>query len=305
VLKPRQRIPRELERIAAKQLDLALQHLGHLGDAESDDDVHEARRHVKKTRALMRLVRPSAGRRCQRADAALRRVNHLLAPIADGEAMVDTVGRLGQRFPKSLPPAVFAQLRAALLKREFSVDRDAARNHVLERAAALLKAERAAVAKWDLSGRGFSAIAPGFRRSYKQARHALILALKAPTAEHLHHWRRRVKDLWLEMRLIKRRCRGLGMERRRLAALDDCLGEIHNCMLLTDLLRGGRLTDVARSEQALVAVQRYEAHLYRRAAMLGSAQFAERPHDFIRRVRKGWRPPSVRSQTTPTRRRRQ
>jgi CHAD domain-containing protein len=301
VLKPVRRVPRELERIAAKQLDLALRHLGRVGDAKSDDAVHEARRHVKKTRALMRRARPGGGRRFRRADRELRRANRLLAPIADGEAMVDTIARIGERYPRSLPPAVFGRLRAALLKREFRVDREAAEQRVLPLAAAVITRERAGIAHWDLSGRGLAAIAPGLKHSYKAARRAFAEAQRSPTDEALHRWRRRVKDLWLQMRLIGRRCGGVAADGRRLGTLDGYLGEIHNCVLLAGLLQETPFVNVAQAEQALPVVRHYEAHLLRRATALGRRQLAERPRDFIRRIRQGWRAATAPAGRAPAR----
>ena len=78
----------EVRRIADKQLTLAIAQMRNTGDRQSDEAVHEARRHVKKVRALLRLIRPGIGGLYRSSNKRLRKVSRLLAPIADGEAVV-------------------------------------------------------------------------------------------------------------------------------------------------------------------------------------------------------------------------
>ena len=103
----------EVRRIAGLQLTLAVERLGAIDNLEKDAAIHEARRHVKKVRALIRLVRPGIAGSYRRSNKALRRVNRLLSPIADGEAVLGTLARLEKRSPAELSTAMGA-LRNAL-----------------------------------------------------------------------------------------------------------------------------------------------------------------------------------------------
>ena len=58
-LKRGERAPEGVRRMAAEQLDKALEHLA-CQDGKGDKHIHEARKATKRLRALMRLVRRSA-----------------------------------------------------------------------------------------------------------------------------------------------------------------------------------------------------------------------------------------------------
>lgn len=113
--------------IAGKRLALAIQELRTVGDHRSDDAIHGARRHVKKARALLRLVLPAPGKAYTDADARMRSANRLLAPIANGEAVVDTIARLWKRYSRQLSERTFDSIDSALMDGSALIDRKAAR----------------------------------------------------------------------------------------------------------------------------------------------------------------------------------
>jgi hypothetical protein len=280
----------ELRRIAGKQLTLAIRELRSVGDPQRDDAVHEARRHVKKTRALLRLLQSALGDSFRASNRRLRLASRLLAPIADGEAVVDTVDRIGARYRRGVPRATVAALRSALLEREARIDRKATRDRSLKRAADLLRAERRHIAGATLNARGFDAIAPGLERSVRRLRHTAARAHGEPSADAYHRWRRRAKDVWLQARLLEGRCaRTLLADEKRLDALDGCLGEHHNVVLLERILIAEPLLSRRRTAQWLRILRRYRATLRRRAAALARTVDEEKPRAFVRRVRRLWR----------------
>jgi len=98
-LKSGQAISNEVRRIVLKQLDLATSELTAIGDPESDEAIHDARRRVKKIRAVIRLVRPVLDKQYRSGvDPALRRVSKMLAPVADGQGVIDTLNVLARRM---------------------------------------------------------------------------------------------------------------------------------------------------------------------------------------------------------------
>jgi len=279
----------EVRRIAGKQLTLALDHLGAIGNLRKDAALHEARRHVKKVRALIRLVRPALGASYRKSDAALRRVNRLLSPIADGEAVLGTLARLEERSPAELS-AVMGALRAALLARRAAIDRRAKADRVLQSCTSVLKAEQARAAAWRLTRRGRRAVTGGLRKTIRAARRAMARAAARPTADNYHSWRRRVKDHWFQLRLLERRCGGdLVARQQLLETLDGHLGEYHNCALLLSVLTTETSLERLDSARLLRALRRYQAELRAEAARVAADIYGESPRQFVARVERAWR----------------
>lgn len=288
-LHPGRPIQDEVRRIAAGQLEQAIGGLRTVGDTEGDEAVHATRRHIKKIRALTRLVRPALGKRYGAVNQRLRTVNRLLAPIADGQAVVDTLSQIAERYGDQLPAEVHAEVRATLLRRESIADEQAVLDHTLETAAALLRAERDGVSRWKLNETGFRAIAPGLERSVRAGRDAMARAFSGSRSATYHSWRQRVKDQWLHIRLLDARCGGsLALDERRLEELDGCLGEYHNCAILRDVLTSD--SSLAREDAAvcLRLLRRYERELRTKARALGAQVHAETPRQFVKRVRRLW-----------------
>ena len=102
-LKSGQAISSEVRRIVLRQLDLATSELKSIGDPESDEAIHDARRRVKKIRAVIRLVRPVLDKTYRvGVDPDLRRVSKMLAPVADGQGVDRNAECARAALPKSL-----------------------------------------------------------------------------------------------------------------------------------------------------------------------------------------------------------
>ena len=161
---------------------------------------------------------------------------------------------------------------------------------MLETAAALLRAERDAVSQWTLRKSGFRAIAPGLERSARDGREAMARARSRFSSARYHRWRQRVKDQWLQVRLLQSRCAddALALHERHLEELDGCLGEYHNCVILRDVLTSD--SSLAREDAALCLrlVRRYERDLRAKARALGEQVHAETPRHFVKWVRHLW-----------------
>jgi CHAD domain-containing protein len=284
----------EVKRIVDKQLAHAVEQLRSIGDSRSDEAVHEARRHVKKVRAMIRLVQPALGDDYDAIDRRMRVAGRMLAPIADGRAVVATISRLKNKYRGQLAPQTLASVGAVLLERAARIDRKASRDRVLPRVAALLRAERQRLHRWDLNTKGFRAIEAGLEKSVRRAREAMARAATNPTADHYHSWRRRVKDLWFEVRLIQPRCGNqLAPMQRRLETLDGVLGEYHNVVLVEQVLVTEALVSRQQTARCLRLLRRYQAELRHRALSLGHRVFAEKPRRLVRRVKTLWKAVAV------------
>src|SRR5262249_34465386 len=153
----------------------------------------------------------------------------LLAPVADGQGVIDTLNQLARRYPRVLPRRTVSALRADLLERERRIDARAKARRVLQKARRTLRAHRRDVKERHTSADGFKAVSEGLKAKVRRARNAMFLAWLHPTAENHHAWRRHVKDHWFHVRLLEGRTgQQLMPIQRRLEALDGVLGEYHN-----------------------------------------------------------------------------
>jgi CHAD domain-containing protein len=283
-------ISSEIRRIVLKQLEAAISELHSVGDPQSDDAVHDARRRVKKIRAIIRLVRPVLDKEYRAVDRDLSTVSRLLAPVADGRGIVETLEEIEHRYPASLPNRTFAAARAGVLRNGARADREAHQRGILKIAAGTLRSERSRVKHWRIRADGFRAIAPGLEESYRRARRKMIETWSKPKPSNFHTWRRSVKDHWFHVRLLEGRCGDhLVFYERRIEALDGILGEYHNVVLLRDVLVTDASLPREEGARCLRVVVRYQRVLRRHAEVLGARIYNESPRRFVRRVRHLWR----------------
>ena len=288
-LKRNASIANEIRRIVLRQLEVAISELRVVGDPESDEAIHDARRRVKKIRAIIRLVQPVLDKTYHTVDRDLRDVSRLLAPVADGQGIITTLNELAHRYRKSLSRRAVTSLRAGLRLRSARTDGEANAKGVVETAAAALKTECKRVKQWTIHGEGFQAIAPGLEESYRRARQAMIQAWAKPKPAHYHAWRRYVKDHWFHVRLVEDCCGNqlIGYQ-RRLEALDGVLGEYHNVLLLRDVLATDGFLSRQETAGCLRVVSRYQRFLRRHAETLALRIYSDKPRRYVRRVRRLW-----------------
>ena len=274
-------------RTTAEQLGAAETALRN--DLESDPAtaIHDARKSVKKERALLRLMRGAVRSRDRRAEnAALRDAARRLSGSRDAEVMIQTLDGLAERYAGQVPHHEFAALRERLDDAPLEAgNQTAARD-----AASELAAARERIAGWALKRHGWAALEPGLGRTYRRGVAAFAEARDEPSDEHLHEWRKRVKDLWYELRLMSEvsgpSVRGQAKDAHALA---DLLGDDHDLAVLRDRLLGISGAVPADVDAVLGLLDHRRSQLQAQAVALGERVYAERPKPFVRRLRACWR----------------
>jgi CHAD domain-containing protein len=77
-------LAREVHRVARKELEGVLKQVLAVADEHRSEAIHDARKHLKKTRALIRLLRPATDDAFyKRENAALRKAAQRMSPIRD------------------------------------------------------------------------------------------------------------------------------------------------------------------------------------------------------------------------------
>jgi CHAD domain-containing protein len=274
-----------LRRICRKQIESAI--AVATGEKKTGDSpVHEMRKHVKKARAALRLVRKEIGAGLFREeDCYLRDVGRLTSEIRDAEVRLQTVrelqgisqrGRRGGAYPK-LEGMLMMELEnfmAAFAEWQTQTV------PILERAGANVDC-------WPLDHFDCKQLRRAVQRTYKSARKALACAEASPTAGNFHRFRTGAKRLWYELRILRPVnpvvLKNLSDDLR---ALGNLLGRAHDLSFLGDRLRrNDQKSEWEREGHKLLAViEVSQGDLQRGAAELAEHFFAERPRDFGERI---------------------
>lgn len=273
-----------LRRICRKQIEDAIAIAS--GEKETrDTPVHEIRKHLKKTRAAVRLVRKEIGRGLFREmDDSLRDVARLTSDIRDAEVRLQTVREL-QGITQRGKRGSYRKLEDVLML-ELENFMAAFAEWQLQAEPLLVKAMANADC-WSLDHFSCKQLRRATQSSYKCARNALARAKSTPTTENFHKFRTRCKTLWYQLKILSPAnavvLKNLGDE---LHSLGDLLGRAHDLSFLGDRLRDehGKSEWQREGRKLLALIEVSQCDLQRGAADLAERFFAERPRNFGHRI---------------------
>src|SRR5213082_116821 len=198
-LKHRETLGENLRRICRQQIEGAIA-VAKGEKKPNDTPVHETRKHLKKARAALRLVRKEIGRGLfKQQDHCLRDVGRLTSEIRDAEVRLQTVRQLEEASQRHGRNA-YGKLEVMLtLELENFI---AAFAEWQTQAVPLLEQAASAVDRWTLDQFGCKQHCCTVQASYKRARKALAEATTDPTTENFHEFRTRAKTLWYQLRIL-------------------------------------------------------------------------------------------------------
>ena len=281
----------EFRRIAREQLQKANAEIDNpqLSRAEA---VHRVRKHCKKLRSLLRLVRPAFGGNYQSENKNLRDCARRVAGLRDAIVMLETCDKLLATCEQPVGRRQLATLRPNLVRlKARSKQSQSTGSATLRRLRDDLCATLQRVSHWTLKSDAFDAIENGFFKTYARARKAMQHAMKHPNAERYHEWRKRVKYHRYQVRLLRQLwpelMDALGKEVKRLS---DLLGEDHDLAVLQQEFLASPEAFGSRYERqpAHEALEQRSQALRKKARLLGHRIYAEN-HPLIRRFYGCWK----------------
>ncbi|MFL5871321.1 MAG: CHAD domain-containing protein [Solirubrobacterales bacterium] len=284
-LRPEGPVGREVRRVASGRIDHAVELLRDPG-AEPATVVHEARKDMKKLRSALRLVRPVVGDAVyDRENERFRDAARALSEARDAKVLSETVDGLAERFADDPPPGGWGSVHRALTPGEDGSDLGELRRTAADR----IEAGRREIEILSLPGTPDDVLRPGVERTYERGRRRLREATAETTDECQHELRKRVKDLWYQLRLLRDASRDLVEPLEDQAdELSDLLGDDHDLAVLrarlddADSLSGAQRRHLAR----LIAGRR--SKLQRKALACAERLYARKPKEFARRVTEPW-----------------
>ena len=280
-----------VRRILAAQVDDAISQLRGEAGTEPAEAIHEARKGVKKIRSALRLVRDEIGDDVwRRENEHYRDVARKLSSFRDAEILVQALDGLGERFGPTARARVEG-LREQLEEENTSSHDDGSVERAMAGAAAELAAGRSRIDALPLDGDGWELVAPGFHRSYRRGRKRLRAVEEEASVTNLHELRKRVKDLWYQLRLIQDADKHmLGNLADQAHDLSDHLGDDHDLALLREQVQTRREVFAIPSHQRhlLEEIDRRRGELQFAAISLGERIYAEKPKRVTKRLKKRW-----------------
>jgi CHAD domain-containing protein len=291
-LRPEQAGTRGVQRLLRKQVGKALAALA--GERPlTDEAVHDARKRLKKARALLRLLGEALGSRlCQRENACLRDAARPLTEVRDIKVLRDTLEEVAEQDGAQRDEQALDEVRRALRQ-----DQEEVRRRVLEEGDALgpvrqaLEEVRQRARTWPVGRHGWSVLGAGLKRVYRSGRDAFAVAQAEPSVETLHEWRKQVKYLWHQVQVLQPLWPALLEELADQAhTLADHLGADHDLAVLHAKLHEQPDRFPAATVAALAErIDRRRAELQEQSWPLGRRLFEEKPRTFVARLGGYWR----------------
>ena len=302
---------RGMRRCAREELDNAIEQLTEGVSSDPVTGVHEARKSLKKERALLRLVRRELGDDTYRTEnTALRDAARRLSGLRDAQVGLLTLDRLAEPATGHVPETTMERLRTALAA-DGAAHTPAGLPAVAAAVAVELTDVRERTKQWHLGRDDWKLVSAGLSRAYGRGRAALADVEADPTVEHLHEWRKRVKDLWYHARLLQPLWPDvMEAQAEQAHVLSELLGDDHDLAVLRERLVSDPAVAAgvpADLDPLIGVIDRRRAELVAEARLLGRRIYAERPSAFERRMKALWRawrprtsPPSVNAHTAPS-----
>jgi CHAD domain-containing protein len=247
-----------------------------------DSPVHETRKHLKKARAGLRLIRGEVPRDAwKREDCCLGKVGDLISEVRDAEVRLQTVRQLRElahgRRRSFQPTEEFLALELDNFQAAFSEwphEAEERLGRTLDR-----------IGKWRLTGLRCKRLRKNVQRTYRRGRQALNVAIDKTNTKRLHTLRKRAKELWYQLRILRTLAPTVFKELNdELKAIGKYLGQLHDLAFVAQRLSsiGAGRKQSDRLLNALIDSRKKE--LERTAIALGERFYAERPRQFARRI---------------------
>jgi CHAD domain-containing protein len=167
---------------------------------EQSKSVHEARRHIKKLRALTRLVRKQIGKRSYaRCNRLLKELAKSLAPLRDATVHLNTLQRLKPANSNGLYEV--SDWQKAFIEAHRGRLQESDRIQKWRKKKIQKLSEK--IGKWPLKGLNRGVLEEGINCSGKRLRQRFQTAQQEPALENLHAWRKAAKDLLNQLAMMK------------------------------------------------------------------------------------------------------
>ena len=234
-MKPAESISHGLRRLSKKELASALDGIRR-GSPTDERAVHEARRSIKKLRALLRIVEKDDGRTGRGSRKRLRSISQRVSRLRDATAMLQILRKISSRYPGALSEHTLARVRRRLKTHKEDVERMIHRDGSWAKIVRTLHDLEPAVKRWKPAHEGFRALGPALRVAHRRGRKILASAVESQNDAQFHEWRKQIKQLWYTLRLIEDENETIHGDVEALDRAQTLLGADHDAVILCEYL---------------------------------------------------------------------
>lgn len=277
-LRADQSLGKNLRRMFRQQIDAALA-VAKGVEEPNDTRVHAMRKHLKKARAVLQLVRKKIGKAFRREDRRLRDVGRLMTEIRDAEVRLQTMRQLEDATHHHYLSYQKIERLLALELENFLVEFGDWGNSAIP----LLERACDEAGQWPIDDYRSKQLRRAVQRSYKSGRRALAASKAKPSAGKFHELRKQVKLLGYQLRILRPLNHVVvGSVSGELTDLGHLLGRVHDLTFLADRLRQERSEKHwgKQDDELLAVIENCEAELQRDGMEMAERFFAERKSGF-------------------------
>ena len=265
------------------------------------DTIHEIRKSVKKTDAILQVVVADGGRGFAKSAKRLHVIHARLSALRDADVVLETLRILRNRNPGILNQRCVGRLRRRLSSHKRSLMKAARRKATWQRVSKSVRRIRRNAKHWNPRHRQFRSLAAGIRLAHQRGRTAMARARKSQRAGDFHDWRKQIKTLWYELRLLEGSGPRIRRDVKALHRVEVWLGNEHDVVMLSEELskdksRGDISLDLDRIR---LVGDSYRAELRAKALACTRGIFARTSRDYVDSVRREWQRWHTRQEGTP------
>lgn len=282
-----------VNRILSEQVKAAIDALENPAGSK-EERIHSVRKRIKKTRALLRLVRSELSAKVfRRENSKYRAIGQQLSQLRDATVLINTLEKLRQNHPDALSLKTFSALKKALVHKQGQVSREFFEEGTkIQDMIDALREASLNVPGLSKTHHHFADVGPNLGEIYRRGRKALRVAWREPSSHNFHEFRKEVKTIWYHTRLLQPAWPGFfAAYADEFGRLGELLGDDHDLGVLAGEIDAERLLlpNKRAKETVLQVLDQQRTLLQEQIHPLANRLFAEKTGDFVGRYRLYWK----------------
>jgi CHAD domain-containing protein len=248
--------------------------------------IHSVRKNIKRIRSILRLIRFELNGAYKEENAFYRDIGRKLSVIRDSKVFIDTINKLKNQKGR-FPEIVLLKVRSFFYKEKRRISKIFFESGSIIESKELLEAGKNRIAGLVLEDKGFKTIYDGIKKIYGEGKKLLDKCKADPNSKNLHEWRKNVKYLWYQIRILRRAwpapLKGFEGE---LHLLSDLLGDDHDLTLLSSEINSKENLNILDKEKRAITktIINKQMRIRKSAYLIGMKIYTESPKSFADRL---------------------